>query len=600
MSTNEIVAVSIEAFTALISLFIWAFLAVQRKRETLDKDIQAIVLFGIFLLGADAFTYLYKLFPFDVAYYIARFSNCLLFTLNYCMMLILGKYLCDYLRPTIKYLKLYDFVKFLTIISLFILLVSQFTNLLYYFDELNIYHRTKLYPLAQVTGAASIVIYAYILWNNKDKMARNEFLAACLYMTLPTICTVIQTFFYGFPFQALSLIVTGWILFLSREIDVRNRLEQALSSKDEFLSKMSHDLRTPLNGILGIIEIDNNYSDDVKLLRDNRAKAKVAAEHLLSLLNDVLELSKLDNNKVVLAHEAFDMRELLKDVITISKMKADDYKITMVLDYDELNLNNYYVYGSPLHIKRVLINIIDNSIKYNKEDGKVVFSVAEDLKEDKVVYKFVIKDTGIGMSKKYIEHIFEPFSQERNDKDVSKGTGLGMSIVKNLIELMNSSIKIESIEKEGSTFIVNIPFEIAKQVEEKEECALTKDISGKHILLVEDNDLNREIAKTLLSDKGAIISEAIDGIEALKMFEKSPLYAYDLILMDVMMPNMNGVEATRRIRSLTRIDSNVAIIGLSANAFAEDIKKVKDAGMNDYVSKPFKIDELVRVIGKYC
>lgn len=600
MSTNEIVAVSIEAFTALISLFIWAFLAVQRKRETLDKDIQTIVLFGIFLLGADAFTYLYKLFPFNVAYYIARFSNCLLFTLNYCMMLILGKYLCDYLRPTIKYLKLYDFVKFLTIISLFILLVSQFTNLLYYFDELNIYHRTKLYPLAQVTGAASIVIYAYILWNNKDKMARNEFLAACLYMALPTICTVVQTFFYGFPFQALSLIVTGWILFLSREIDVRNRLEQALSSKDEFLSKMSHDLRTPLNGILGIIEIDNNYSDDVKLLRDNRAKAKVAAEHLLSLLNDVLELSKLDNNKVVLAHEAFDMRELLKDVITISKMKADDYKITMVLDYDELNLNNYYVYGSPLHIKRVLINIIDNSIKYNKEDGKVVFSVAEDLKEDKVVYKFVIKDTGIGMSKKYIEHIFEPFSQERNDKDVSKGTGLGMSIVKNLIELMNGSIKIESIEKEGSTFIVNIPFEIAKQVEEKEECALTKDISGKHILLVEDNDLNREIAKTLLSDKGAIISEAIDGIEALKMFEKSPLYAYDLILMDVMMPNMNGVEATRRIRSLTRIDSNVAIIGLSANAFAEDIKKVKDAGMNDYVSKPFKIDELVRVIGKYC
>ncbi len=600
MLINEIVAVSIEVFAAFMSLIIWAFLAVQRKRENLDKDMQVIVLLGIFLLSSDAFTYLYKLLSFDFAYYVVRISNFLVFALNYSLMLAMGKYLCDYLRPSIKYLKLYDFVKFLTSISFFLLLMSQFTDLLYYYDELNVYHRSNLYPLCQVTGVVSIVVYMYILLNNKDKMAKNEFLAACLYMSLPTICTIIQTFFYGFPFQALSLVVTGWMLFLSREIDIRNRLEQALSSKDDFLSKMSHDLRTPLNGILGIIEIDDNNYDNVELLKANRFKAKVAAEHLLSLLNDVLELSKLDNNKVVLANEIFDMRELLMDVITISKMKADDYNITMVLDYNESDLKNRYVYGSPLHIKRVLINILDNSIKYNKEDGKVIFSARETVKNDMVNYQFTIKDTGIGMSKRYIEHIFEPFSQERNDKDISKGTGLGMSIVKNLIELMDGSIKIESIEKEGSTFIVSIPFKIAKKVNQTSENTKVNDISGKHILLVDDNELNREIAKTLLNERNVIVTEAVDGKQALEIFENSALYEFDLILMDVMMPNMNGVDATKMIRSLTRIDSDVPIIGLSANAFVEDIKKVKDAGMNDHVSKPFKIDELVRVIGKYC
>ena len=431
-------------------------------------------------------------------------------------------------------------------------------------------------------------------------MVKNEYYASLCYVVIPSVCTLIQTFFYGFPFQILSLVISGWLLFLTRDLAVRNNLKQALDSKDSYLSKMSHDLRTPLNGIIGLLDINDNHPDDTELNQRSRDKARVAANHLLSLLNDVLELSKLDSQRAVLIEEPFDLRDVLDEVETISKLKADSLNVNLKCDYKDKVICPY-VYGSSLHMKQILLNLVDNAIKYNKKDGYVELNVnVKRHKEDLITYVFVVKDNGLGIDKEYLDHIFEPFSQEnQNFNEYRLGTGLGMSIVKGLVELMKGSISVTSKKGEGSTFEVVIPFKIAPEIVKN-----TKDskvsIKGKKVLLVEDNDLNREIAKTLLEDEGVLVSEAVDGLDALKVFEESEIGYFDLILMDVVMPNMNGLSATRAIRELNRIDSNLPIIALSANAYAEDIKKTKDAGMDDYVSKPFKIENLVEMIDKYC
>lgn len=593
-------AISFELFGAFVSLMLGAFFFLQKNRDEIDRDIMNVVSLGALLLISDSMTYLYDGVTTDVGFIINKLATFLVYTCNYTLLTLFGKCLIDYIKPNKKQRCVFCVVFICIIISLIMLVASQFFDIIYYFDEFNVYHRTNLYFLSQITSFIGIFCYGYFLLKNKNKMMKNEYYATLCYVVIPSLCTIIQTFIYGFPFQILSLVISGWLLFLTRDLAVRNNLKQALDSKDSYLSEMSHDLRTPLNGIIGLLDINDNHPDDTELNQRSRDKARVAANHLLSLLNDVLELSKLDSQRATLIEEPFDLRDVLDEVETISKLKAESMNINLICNYND-GLTCPYVYGSSLHMKQILLNLVDNAIKYNKKDGYVELNVnIKRHKEDLITYEFVVKDNGLGIDKEYLDYIFEPFSQEnQNFNEYRLGTGLGMSIVKGLVELMKGSISVTSKKGVGSTFEVVIPFKIAPEIVKN-----TKDskvsIKGKKVLLVEDNDLNREIAKTLLEDEGVLVSEAVDGLDALKVFEESEIGYFDLILMDVVMPNMNGLSATRAIRELNRIDSNLPIIALSANAYAEDIKKTKDAGMDDYVSKPFKIENLVEMIDKYC
>lgn len=381
--------------------------------------------------------------------------------------------------------------------------------------------------------------------------------------------------------------------------------KRANAAKTTFLSRMSHDIRTPLNGIIGLLEIGERHPDDVELLRQNRAKEKIAANHLLSLINDILELSKIDSSRIELAHEAFDITELADGILTITAMKAAEAGITLVHGDCKDSMIHPYVYGSPLHVRQILLNILDNAVKYNVPGGSVYCSAEfVEMEAERAVYRCTVTDTGIGMSEKYMRHLFEPFSQEHyNEMSLYQGTGLGMPIVKSLIDRMHGKIEVRSEVGVGTTFTVTIPFEIAPESEvannenENEEQVSLDNVK---ILLVEDNELNLDIAKYLLTDSGAQVTTVMNGDAAVREFQNTPVGTYDVILMDVMMPVMNGIEATQKIRALAREDAKtIPIIAMTANAFVEDVQAVKNAGMNDHLAKPLEMNKVIHTIGKY-
>jgi len=381
-------------------------------------------------------------------------------------------------------------------------------------------------------------------------------------------------------------------------------LEQAKradAAKSAFLSRMSHDIRTPLHGIIGLLEINEKHSDNRTLVDENRAKMRVAADHLLSLISDVLELSKMESEDVQLAHEPFDVLQLASDVMTITQLRASEAGIRLEHPDCTDQLVCPCVYGSPLHVRQILINIFSNAIKYNKPNG-LIYCKAETVNqnEDTVVYRVTVSDTGIGMSEQFMEHMFEPFSQENNDaRSTYQGTGLGMAIVKQLVDKMNGTIEVTSKKNEGSTFVITIPFEIADPAllpSPKAEPA-ELNLSGVRILLAEDNELNMEIAKAILEDAGASVYEVMNGWDAVQAFEQNPPGTYDLILLDIMMPVLNGLDATREIRSFQREDAEtIPIFAMTANAFAEDVAKCLEAGMNGHIAKPLDVDKMMRTL----
>lgn len=385
-----------------------------------------------------------------------------------------------------------------------------------------------------------------------------------------------------------------------------DQADRANAAKTSFLSRMSHDIRTPLNGIIGLLEIDQAHPDNLELHRTNQKKMLVSANYLLSLINDVLQMSKLESGKVILSHEPMDLRQLSKEVLMIVEQRAAEAGITLEYDKDSDRVEHNIVYGSPLHIRQIFLNIYSNCIKYNKVGGMVETSCCcLGVENGIVTYRWTIRDTGIGMNEEFLKHIFDPFAQERSDaRSVYNGTGLGMSIVKSLIDLMNGTIKITSKEGVGSVFVLTIPFETADRIPEihpEKQKDEVRDIQGCHLLIAEDNELNAEIAKTLLEDEGAIITVVYNGQQAIDMFKENPQGTFDAILMDVMMPVVDGLSATRSIRALDREDAKkIPIIAVTANAFDEDIKCCIEAGMNAHLSKPLEMNKIVETIAKYC
>ncbi len=382
-------------------------------------------------------------------------------------------------------------------------------------------------------------------------------------------------------------------------MELLERVRQANSAKSEFLSHMSHDLRTPINGILGTLAMMEKGQEDPERQSACREKIRVSTEHLLSLVNDILQISKLESGRPAAVEEPFDLCASLDDCIMILSYQAQEKGIQLVLEKTELEHTR--VIGNPLHLKQILMNVIDNALKYNRPHGSVFVRVSEKACQDKTAdYQFVVEDTGIGIGEDFKKHIFEPFTQEHQGARTNyNGVGLGMSIVKKLVEQMKGTVEIDSQLGKGSEVRVTLPILVdkdwgAQPVEEEPD---PHSIAGMCVLLVEDNEINCEIVEFMLEDAGAKVVTANDGKAAVDAFAASGLGTFDCILMDLMMPVMSGYEAARVIRGLDREDAkSVPIIALSANAFEEDIAMAKDAGINEHLAKPVDIKKMFQVM----
>ncbi|WP_298629383.1 ATP-binding protein [uncultured Senegalimassilia sp.] len=377
------------------------------------------------------------------------------------------------------------------------------------------------------------------------------------------------------------------------------RADRANKVKTDFLHRMSHDMRTPLNCILGLLELCERNRDDKALVEENHGKMRTAARHLLSLIDDTLQASKLGEGELALVREPVDFAHLQADVDDIMQLLAAEAGVIME-GRQEDSIAYRYVLGNELYLRQIFLNIYSNCIKYNRPGGKVITHVtSSELPDGKVLLCWEITDTGIGMSPEFLKRVFEPFARESSVAGAVGGTGLGMPIVKQLIELMGGSIDISSELNEGSTFVISIPFDPAPAPRETEQAASGSTLQGRRLLLVEDNDLNAEIAATILEGDGAYVSIVGDGAQAVEAFAANPAGTFDAILMDVAMPKMDGLAATRAIRALDRPDAaSIPIIAMTGNAFQEDVRECLEAGMNAHIAKPIDMAKAERVITK--
>ena len=434
--------------------------------------------------------------------------------------------------------------------------------------------------------------------------------------------------FHNLPLSVISVIFLYFLMFsifwfctyrtnlthrkLEREKDEKykeelliaaKKAEAANRAKTEFLQRMSHDLRTPINGICGMVNMADHYADDIEKQKEYRTKVKEASNLLLELVNDVLDMSKLESGEIVLEEVPFNLSSISEEVLVVIEQMAAEQNIRIMWEKKEIIHRNFI--GSPGYVKRVMMNILSNAVKYNRENGHVYISCMEIPSEqpEMTMMEFVCRDTGVGMADEFQKHIFEPFAQEHaGSRTKFAGTGLGMPITKKLVEKMGGTITFESKKGIGTTFVIRIPFKIdmdSDKGKEQTDVSDEKSIKGLHILLTEDNELNMEIAEFMLQNEGADVEKAWNGQEAVELFKKSEPGEFDVILMDIMMPVMNGYEAAKMIRSLEREDSKkVPIIAMTANAFTEDRIRAKEAEMDEHVAKPVDVKLLIKVIRK--
>lgn len=394
-------------------------------------------------------------------------------------------------------------------------------------------------------------------------------------------------------------IIITIFLDVSNMVMLKKALEQAKegsAAKSAFLFNMSHDLRTPLNAIIGFSELMKSHWEDSKISRNYLEKIDESSQYLLSLINNILEMSKIESGKEELKEKPWDIYTSCDNLLQF--FEPDIRQKNQTLNY-AVNVKHNMILTDSLKIREIYVNLMSNAIKYTNVGGTISFSLEEIEKEEGLSdYKAIVQDTGIGISKEYLPHIFENFTREKTSSESGViGTGLGMPIVKKLVDLMHGTISIESEEGKGTTVVVNLPH---RYIIEKEEVDVVDDkeidLTGEHILLVEDNDLNAEIAQTLLEDKGLKVMRAKDGLEAITIVKENAVDCFECILMDIQMPRMNGFEACKVIRSLPNNRSQLPIIALTANAFEEDRKDCLEAGMSEHVAKPIEIQSLLQTI----
>ena len=424
--------------------------------------------------------------------------------------------------------------------------------------------------------------------------------------------------FHNLPLSVISVIFLYFLMFsifwfwayrtnlahqkMEQEKDEKYKAEAANEAKTEFLQRMSHDIRTPINGICGLVNMADHYAGDMEKQTEYRTKVKEASNMLLELVNDVLDMSKLDSGEVVLEEISFNLSKIFEEVLVVIGQIAVEQNIR--IGWEKKEITHRDLIGSPGYVKRVMMNILSNAVKYNRKNGNIYISCMEIPSEqpEMTMMEFVCRDTGIGMTEEFQKYIFEPFAQEHaGSRTKFAGTGLGMPITKKLVEKMGGTITFESKEGVGTTFVIRVPFKIDLDADKREEQkdASEKSIKGLHILLAEDNELNMEIAEFVLQNEGAEVTKAWNGQEAVELFGNSEPGEFDVILMDIMMPVMNGYEATKMIRSLEREDAKtIPIIAMTANAFTEDRIRAKESGMDEHIAKPVDVELLVKVIHK--
>lgn len=387
-------------------------------------------------------------------------------------------------------------------------------------------------------------------------------------------------------------------------LEAAEKADAANKAKSTFLFNMSHDIRTPMNAIVGFTDIAL-HQNSVAEIHDSLEKVRESSKHLLSLLNDVLDLSRIESGKAVFFPEPVDITKLTDDVLAI--MNGLLYNRDLKFEVYRERPKNPYVLADATRIREVLTNFLSNAVKFTKDGGTVTLDISSHPGEDDkhIVARYIVKDNGIGMSEEFQKKLFKPFSQEddRGARTQYKGTGLGMAIAKEYVEMMGGSIAVESQKGVGTTFTVEIPLELTEQgIRQKQEEPVHHDLTGVNVLMAEDNDLNAELATVMLEDAGMAVTRAFDGKDAVELFKNHPQGTYDIILMDIMMPNMDGHQAAKTIRAMgtERPDAaTIPIIAVSANAFAEDIKASLDSGMNGHVSKPLNMKEVTDTIAKY-
>lgn len=386
-------------------------------------------------------------------------------------------------------------------------------------------------------------------------------------------------------------------------LESAKKADAANVAKTEFLQRMSHDIRTPINGICGMLDVAEYYASDLDKQAECRAKIKEASHLLLELVNEVLDMGKLESGEVVLEAQPFDLHEVLDEVLVVIEKLSAEQGLKLV--HEDFDVKHWQLIGSSRHVKRLLMNIMSNAVKYNKQNGSITISCRElpSEKKDEAMIEMVCADTGIGMSREYQQRIFDPFTQEKTEVQTKYGgSGLGMSIAKGLVDKMEGSLTFESEEGKGTTFVIRIPFKInhAAAVEKDDAGrAMQYSIRDFHILLAEDNELNMEIAEFVLETEGAVVTKAWNGQEAAEIFAKSAPGEFDAILMDVMMPKLDGYQATKVIRTMEREDArSIPIVAMTANAFTEDRIKTREAGMNAHISKPLDSALVIKTVDR--
>ena len=468
-----------------------------------------------------------------------------------------------------------------------------------------IYKYPQILMIANIYNAYSILLSLWRIHKEKNAEKRKVLWQPVFYIVPFFIGIFLQCFFNTMPWANTSLTITILLIFVNNQQRLLQKktqdAEAAVRAKSEFLSHMSHDIRTPINGMMGMLDIAQAHLNNPEKMDLCLSKMRGAADQLLSLINDVLDMSKIETGSIQLVEEPFDMIRLLNGTLAVQEIIASEKSLTIEQDIEGA-IEHPCVCGSPNYVRSILVNIISNAIKYTPDGGNITFSIELSCDGEYVKFEFIVSDTGIGMSEEFAEHIFEPFTQEHAENRSSyQGTGLGMSIVKNLINKMKGTITLETKQGEGSTFTITLPVKLDtvcfEETETEEE---ETSIEGMKILLVEDNDLNLEVAQYILEDAGAEIIVARNGLESVELFEQSESDSFDVILMDVMMPVMDGLTATKRIRKLKRKDARtVPVIAMTANVFNEDIIAAKEAGMNEHIAKPLDFDKLIHTLAKY-
>lgn len=469
-----------------------------------------------------------------------------------------------------------------------------------------IYKYPQILMIANIYNAYSVLLSLWRIHKEKNAEKRKVLWHPVFYIVPFFIGIFLQCFFNTMPWANTSLTITILLIFVNNQQRLLQKktqdAEAAVRAKSEFLSHMSHDIRTPINGMMGMLDIAQAHLNNPEKMDLCLSKMRGAADQLLSLINDVLDMSKIETGSIQLVEEPFDMIRLLNGTLAVQEIIASEKSLTIEQDIEGA-IEHPCVCGSPNYVRSILVNIISNAIKYTNPGGDIFVSARElSCDGEYVKFEFIVSDTGIGMSEEFAEHIFEPFTQEHAENRSSyQGTGLGMSIVKNLINKMKGTITLETKQGEGSTFTITLPVKLDtvcfEETETEEE---ETSIEGMKILLVEDNDLNLEVAQYILEDAGAEIIVARNGLESVELFEQSESDSFDVILMDVMMPVMDGLTATKRIRKLKRKDARtVPVIAMTANVFNEDIIAAKEAGMNEHIAKPLDFDKLIHTLAKY-